>query len=249
MLTTDTLTERQGRGLTFAGRTILILSPHPDDEVLGCGGLISRAKAEGARVYVLFLAIGNTREFTSEGRSTDDERMAEIKKVAEFLDYDGWRIAYQGDRYHLRLDTVAQLDLISEIEAGPDISLQALRPDILLVPQAVDYNQDHRACTDAAFAAARPAPDGVKALTPVVLGYESVPAEWSPSPPAPRDCFVALDEQDVQAKIDALLLYRSQVRPGHHLRSPEAIRTLADLRGRQSGVPRAEAFVTYRVLL
>lgn len=46
-----------GRGLT-ATRRILILAPHPDDEVVACGVAARRARAEGARVDVLYLTTG-----------------------------------------------------------------------------------------------------------------------------------------------------------------------------------------------
>lgn len=36
----------------------LIISPHPDDEVFGCGGLIARKKRQGARVSLLMLTEG-----------------------------------------------------------------------------------------------------------------------------------------------------------------------------------------------
>ncbi len=37
---------------------ILILAPHPDDEVVGCAAAIARARAEGARLFVLALTTG-----------------------------------------------------------------------------------------------------------------------------------------------------------------------------------------------
>jgi len=39
-------------------RRILILAPHPDDEVVACGIAARRARAEGAEIFVLFLTTG-----------------------------------------------------------------------------------------------------------------------------------------------------------------------------------------------
>lgn len=42
--------------------TILIVAPHPDDEVLGCSGLIQQALANGAQVHVVLLTNGDASE-------------------------------------------------------------------------------------------------------------------------------------------------------------------------------------------
>ena len=41
-----------------AGRPFLVLAPHPDDESLGCGGLIAEAGARGATAHVAILTDG-----------------------------------------------------------------------------------------------------------------------------------------------------------------------------------------------
>jgi LmbE family N-acetylglucosaminyl deacetylase len=40
------------------GGRILVLAPHPDDEVVGCAAAIARARLRGARVFVLYLTTG-----------------------------------------------------------------------------------------------------------------------------------------------------------------------------------------------
>jgi LmbE family N-acetylglucosaminyl deacetylase len=42
----------------IVGRRILILVPHPDDEVVGCAAAIRRARAHGSDVYALYLTTG-----------------------------------------------------------------------------------------------------------------------------------------------------------------------------------------------
>ena len=44
--------------MTGAAGRVLILAPHPDDEIVACGIAASRAIAAGARVFVLHLTTG-----------------------------------------------------------------------------------------------------------------------------------------------------------------------------------------------
>ena len=43
---------------------VLVLAPHPDDEVLGCGGVIQQAIAMGLPVHIAFLTYGDFYEFS-----------------------------------------------------------------------------------------------------------------------------------------------------------------------------------------
>lgn len=49
---------RRHAPLTMYGRRILVLIPHPDDEVVGCCAAILRARAQGAEVFGLYLTTG-----------------------------------------------------------------------------------------------------------------------------------------------------------------------------------------------
>ncbi|HVR03621.1 MAG TPA: PIG-L family deacetylase [Polyangia bacterium] len=42
----------------MTGNRVLLLAPHPDDEVAGCAAAIGRVRARGARVFVLYLTTG-----------------------------------------------------------------------------------------------------------------------------------------------------------------------------------------------
>ena len=39
-------------------KKILIVAAHPDDEVLGCGGTITKSTAQGCKVYIVFMTNG-----------------------------------------------------------------------------------------------------------------------------------------------------------------------------------------------
>lgn len=232
----------------FKDQRILVVAPHPDDEIFGCGGLISRAKRAGAKVYVLFLTVGTTRDFSENALSRQDDRIAEIEKAAAFLGYDGYRVAFPGDEYHLRLDTLPQRTLIDEIECGCGISLQAVKPTIVVAPSGNDYNQDHRAVNRAVITATRPLCAKHKTLQEIVLKYEAANT-WS-------DCgfksaanfYVELTEEDLQAKLRAVEIYKSQLKGPFSPFSVHGVVTAACARGIECGKKYAEGFEARRFL-
>ena len=235
--------------INLRGKTLLIISPHPDDEVLGCGGLIQKVKQANGKVYVIFVTVGNTKDYRKEGVSTERERIKEIESVAAYLKYDDYRILFPGDAYHLQLDKMSQFELMSAFENG-SVSLNKIKPDIVTVPLLSDYNQDHRASTMALFAAARPAPDGIKPLQKCILGYESVPtAGWWDSANQNMNVFFPLTDEELQGKTHALSLYSSQVRTGNHPRALDCVKRLAHYQGIGAGVAAAEAYYGYRLIV
>jgi N-acetylglucosamine malate deacetylase 1 len=236
--------------LNLKQQRLLVIAPHPDDEVLGCGGLIKRIKEAGGKAYILFITVGDTKDYYKNGLSTFEQRVKEIEKVASFLGYDDYKIAFPGNDHHLRLDQIPQLDLISEIENGKKISINKIRPTIIATPQPSDYNQDHRAVAEAVIAATRPAPSDYKHSVPVVLGYEfSANVAWSVTPHHDPNFFISLDDETLRTKVRAMQLYSSQARDGASTRGSDAIRSLALTRGPQCGVKAAEAFYSFKAVI
>lgn len=235
--------------IDLTGQRLLVVAPHPDDEVLGCGGLIRKVKSEGGKVYVLYMTVGDTKEFSQNGHSTKEQRLREIEKVAAYLHYDDYAIAFEGNEYHLQLDTIAQKEIIGYLEHTSSISLEKIQPTILATPYLSDYNQDHKATTKAIFSAARPAPWDTKPFQYVVLGYECVSvADWWSSP-RNINTYLPLSDEELEEKITALSLFASQIRTGYHARSLHSIRTLAYFRGLHIGQKAAEAFYSYRLII
>lgn len=125
-----------------SARSALILAPHFDDEVLGCGGLAAGLAAAGAAVRVLFLTDGG-----GGGEAVDDRdayrrrRREEAAAVAGHLGFAGFEV--------LDLPDGGLADRLAAAAAGIRRALLALRPELLLVPSPLELSADHRA----AFAA------------------------------------------------------------------------------------------------
>ena len=233
--------------LELSKQKLLIIAPHPDDEVIGCGGMIKKIKEAGGRVYVLFLTVGDTRDFTKKGLSTAKERGTEIKKVAKYLKYDDYELVFAGNDFHLKLDLLGQKKLMDVIERESRVSLEAVSPTVVAFPSPISYNQDHRTTALAAHAALRPAAQNRKHFVKTVLSYESPADIWNTKNEFEPNFFVPLSRSELQAKIRALKLYKCQLRDLPNLRSPKTLFDLAAIRGALFGCELAEAYKIWRV--
>ncbi|WP_017595219.1 PIG-L deacetylase family protein [Nocardiopsis potens] len=234
--------------IDWSQQRILVFAPHPDDETLGCGGLMHRAKAAGAEVYVQFLTVGDTADNSAKGFSTADERYAEIKEVADHFRWDGWHIAFPGDEYHLKLDALPRFEMSNVIERNSPLSIAELRPTVVIAPHRTSYNQDHQVTAEAVHTALRPSNTRLRHHPRLVLAYEEAADQWryeaAPSP----NLLVELGEEDMEAKLSAMRLYGTQIHEHPHTRSEQTLRSLAVLRGMQTGVALAEGFYAMRLL-
>ncbi|MFP3939297.1 MAG: PIG-L family deacetylase [Thermoanaerobaculia bacterium] len=129
-------------------RRVLVVAPHHDDEVLGCGGLLAQLAAPGARIRVLFLTDGAAGA-GSPGEADDAlaytaRRRAESARALEAL---GVAEADAGEHLDLPDGNLAgHADRAAEAIRR---ALVDLEPDLLLAPSPLEVTADHRA----AFAA------------------------------------------------------------------------------------------------
>ena len=119
----------------------LVVAPHPDDQVLGCGGLAAALAAAGAAVRVLFLTDGGGDEEGEARREYVARRRGEAAAVADLLGFSGVE--------HLGLPDGRLADHLDAAAAAVRRALVAQRPELLLVPSPLEASRDHRA----AFAA------------------------------------------------------------------------------------------------
>ncbi|GAB3440101.1 PIG-L family deacetylase [Streptomonospora sediminis] len=234
--------------IDWSKQRLLVIAPHPDDEVLGCGGLLHKAKSAGAEVYVQFLTVGDTADISARGYSTANERVGEIKEVADHFRWDDWHIAFPGDDYHLRLDAVPRFEVANMVERGSPIGVAAVEPTVVLAPHRLSYNQDHQAAAEAVHTALRPSNAQRRHHPGLMLAYEEAADQWRYEPAAAPNMLVELDQGAIDSKIAAMRLYGSQFHDHPHTRSELTLQSLAVLRGMQGGVAFAEAYYAMRCL-
>ncbi len=119
------------------GERLLVLAPHPDDEVIGCGGLLAQHTREGRKVRAV-VATDGTEAIASADRADYGRRREEECSrglaVVGIADVDFLRFP---DR-HLEARGGELRDRLRE-------ALQSFHPDLILVPSPIEIHPDHLA--------------------------------------------------------------------------------------------------------
>src|SRR5438105_13985331 len=89
----------------FRESTLLVIAPHADDETFGCGGTMAKAKALGARVYVMVVSVANLVHYSEEHPHVAGvQRASDFRQAMEVIGVDGADILYNDDHRHLRVE-------------------------------------------------------------------------------------------------------------------------------------------------
>ena len=220
---------------------LLVVAPHSDDEVLGCGGLISKIKKEGGKVFVLIFNLGFEKNDTKESQ---DKRKQEIKEAMNALKVDDYHLVHEKADDNRDLDVEPLHSLIEIIESTSNVSLEKISPTIVAIPTIFSHHQDHVHVHNACIAALRPISTPVSS---VVLSYEAPEhSRWSSSGVFEPNFFVEIDDV-IENKIMAFSKYNSQIRLGG--RDADSIRSQAKYRGQEVGKNLCEAFYVHRFIL
>jgi LmbE family N-acetylglucosaminyl deacetylase len=205
-------------------QTVIVISPHPDDEALGCGGTISKHADAGDDVFVIHLTSGEHGIPGTPSEQAANIREREAMDAAAILGVSHVEFLRAPDG-----NPEADLSLPSRLASN----LRSVTPTIVYVPHAFEIHADHRAAFRLTIAAisALPKPH------PCVCAYEV----WTPLPHVE---LVSDITGKLEAKLSAIRAYSSQIS-----RKPidEACRSLARFRGIMydyAGGPYSEAFMS-----
>jgi LmbE family N-acetylglucosaminyl deacetylase len=217
---------------------VLVISVHPDDETLGCGGTLLKHKAQGDDLYWLVVTEAYTPQWSQE---VIDRKAEEVRQVAAAY---GMADTYKLGFPTVRLDTTPQSDLIDAIREVID----TVRPEVIYLTHDGDVHTDHHAVFLATLSVVKPfymRHFGVKK----VLVYETL-SSTDAAPPQPKRVFLPIVLSDITAtldqKIEIMKIYHSEAQDDLLPRGSSAIRALARYRGATIGVEYAEAFMPVR---
>lgn len=215
---------------------VLVIAPHPDDEIIGVGGTIAKRAKASDEVYVCIVTKGKmplfNPEFIEQGRRECRKADAELGvKEVIFLDFPA-----------VMLETVPRYELNGKIF---DV-VQKIKPDEVYIPHRGDMQLDHQIVVDAAMVAVRPKYEHVIKR---VYAYETL-SETGWNIPNTVNNFIPTVYEDItstfQNKLAAMSIFRSQLAPFPAARSIEAIEALAKFRGATVNAEAAEAFSLIR---
>ncbi len=218
---------------------VLVIAPHPDDEVLGCGGTIANHSKNGDEVHLCVVTRAYPPEWTEEVIGIKRQEVNEASgilgiKETSFLDLPT-----------VKLDTLPQKELNNAIARVVD----AVNPDVVYLPHKGDLNRDHRLVFEAALVALRPLGGNTVSR---ILCYETLSeTEWGI--PDAESVFIPTVYMDItntlETKLAAMSAYASELKEHPHPRSLEMLKVLARKRGSEVGIADAEAFILIREII
>lgn len=122
---------------------VLIVSPHPDDEVFGCGMLMNKLVCSGKDVKLIILSKG---EFISEGSGVSEDVVVKARaeltlRAAAILGLDG------KDIHTLSFPDGKFADVPKEEIGGLENLIKEISPDCLFYPHPFEGSPDHMVAT------------------------------------------------------------------------------------------------------
>jgi LmbE family N-acetylglucosaminyl deacetylase len=207
---------------------ILIISAHPDDEVLGMGATIKKLSSSN-NIHLCVVSEGATAQYKNP--KMIQVRKDACKKSAKVLGIS--KITFL-DLPDMQLDSIPQLKINQLLEE----IIEKTKPVKIYTTPNTDLNKDHQIVFDSTLIAARPSSSTVKEIYSYELpGFTREP--FSPN------VFVDISKF-LDFKINAFKLYKSEVKKFPHPRSIVSIKNLAKIRGVESGLHLAESFKLIR---
>lgn len=215
---------------------ILVIAPHPDDEILGVGGTIAKKVSEGHEVYICIITKGfppyYEEDFIKLGQNQalkSHEKLG-VKKTF-FLDFPT-----------ILLEDITSHEIIEKLQ----YVVSTVQPDELYIPFHGDIHVEHKIVSSVAMVIARPK---VGNSIKKVYAYETI-SETGWDFPTAENAFIPNVFEDItdfqNIKITAMQIYDSQLMKFPEARSIEALVSLMKFRGATVGVKAAEAFMLIR---
>lgn len=212
-------------------KKILVIAPHADDEVLGCGGYLISESRKGSEIKIVIGTIGGL-----DKRQDFSTRLNEAFAVADCLKA---KMVFIFKGMDAMMDTIPEREIVSAIDKIVD----EFRPDEILI-NCISHHQDHRKMYYAAMASMRMR----EGYMPKMIALYEYPCLEPGETIEGGRCYHDISDV-VEEKVKMLDLYASQIRREPSPINGAGVRSLASIRGRECGCQYAELFYIQRMCL
>ena len=215
----------------------LFIVAHPDDEVLGAGGMIYNLIQKDQKVKICFMCSDAEARKTNKNTKTIREQAINSLKILGLSKDD----LVFGTFPNIKMNTVPHLDLVKFIEG----TLKEYEPNIVITQYPNDLNSDHKITSECCDEAIRYFQRNNSNVSIKRYMYMEVlsSTDWVISDSFTPNYFYEIGHTGLEKKIEALKEYDSALREFPHPRSVNNIEALATIRGCQSGQNYSEGFI------
>jgi len=107
-----------------SNQTVVVIAPHPDDELFGCGGTLLQMQQKGCSIHVIYVTTGGPEKAEMIHR--------ESEQICQQMGWVGHYLRFRPK--HIPLSASSELEKIVKI----------IDPDIMFLPFFLDDNNDHK---------------------------------------------------------------------------------------------------------
>ncbi len=205
-------------------KNVLILAPHTDDGEFGCGATINKLQQEGHNIY--YIAFSACQQSVLPNFPSDI-LITEVKSATAVLGIPKENLIlhdFEVRTFSYRRQEI--LELMVKLN-------KEIKPDLVFMPLLDDLHQDHSTIAMEGFRAFK-----FSSIYSYEVPWNNVSFHTS--------CFYSVSEENLATKVSALNEYKSQAHRTYA--NEEFIRSLAIVRGTQSGLKYAESFQIQRLI-
>lgn len=240
------------------GKTVLILSPHPDDDVIHMAGAMEKLQNQQNNVYVAYVTTGSNAVRTSEPAFdtlyTDlkargikgveaienAKRLVREQEARDAVSYFGIpenNLVFLKASYYNRRGIPGVDPLTPKDVQQAEQLLRQLKPDIIFFAAENDPHGAHGLSTELfarAYKNIQEQTKGKKLPTTTFWGYRGAYTEWGLDQEAEKLVFVLFDDALAQKKITSIKAHASQLDPLFPYSDPRPFYQQADDRNQET---------------
>lgn len=207
-------------------KKILVIAPHADDEILGCGGYLLHEKEKGSEIRIVFGTIGGTHKLQNKR-----VRLNEADFVCKTLGAD-YTVMVMGK--DAELDTIGDKEIVTFL----DNYIDSYRPDEVFINYP-SLHQDHKKIYECSITSMRLR----EGYSPKLVALYEYPFILNQGIKVEGGRWYHNISDVIDRKIKIFLEgYKTQVKNYPSPLNEEGIKILSNLRGYESGHKNAELF-------